>query len=55
MIFCVQGQVTQTGGGTFLIQQGVDSDGHDLIATTRASPQTVSSVYKKKTKKNAVI
>lgn len=40
----LQGQVTQTGGGTFLIQQGVDSDGHELITTTRTSPQTVKSV-----------
>ncbi|XP_046455076.1 DNA-binding protein RFX2-like isoform X8 [Daphnia pulex] len=35
------GQLTQTSGGTFLIQQGVDADGHTLITTTtRASPQT---------------
>ena len=34
------GQLAQ-GSGTFLIQQGVDSDGHALITTTRASPQTV--------------
>ena len=36
------GQLGQTGG-TFLIQQGVDADGHTLITTTRASPQTVST------------
>jgi hypothetical protein len=36
------GQLTQTSGGTFLIQQGVDADGHTLITTTtRGSPQTV--------------
>jgi len=33
------GQLTPAGG-TFLIQQGVDPDGHALITTTRASPQT---------------
>jgi len=33
------GQLPQAAG-TFLIQQGVDADGHTLITTTRASPQT---------------
>ena len=43
------GQLTQTSGGTFLIQQGVDADGHTLITTTtRVSPQTVKEILNKK-------
>ncbi|KAG8237730.1 hypothetical protein J437_LFUL017865 [Ladona fulva] len=35
--------LSSQGGSTYLIQQGVDADGHSLI-TTRASPQTVGAV-----------
>ncbi|XP_076046596.1 DNA-binding protein RFX2-like isoform X3 [Oratosquilla oratoria] len=40
----VGGQILASGGNTYLIQQGLDADGHPLINTTRASPQTDGGV-----------
>ncbi|XP_047484184.1 uncharacterized protein LOC125035917 [Penaeus chinensis] len=41
----VSGQILATGGNTYVIQQGIDTETHSLL-NTRASPQTMKMVHK---------